>query len=57
MSTSMIGIKEFQLYERRIDNCFATRDKFVEGTWGYDFWQRTAMALLRQLNRNMSQYK
>ena len=54
MSISTIEIKR---YEHRIDNCFAIRDKFTEGTWGYDFWQRTAMALLRQLNRNMSQYK
>ena len=54
MSISTI---EIRLYERRIDNCFAARDMCNEGTWAYDFWQRTAMALLRQLNRNMSQYK
>ena len=52
-----MSTREIKLYEHRIDNCFAARDMCSEGTWGYDFWQRTAMALLRQLNRKMSQYK
>lgn len=54
MSISTIEIEQ---YEHRIDNCFAARDMCKKGTWAFEFWQRTAMALLRQLNRNMSQYK
>ena len=58
MSTSMIvTAKEFELYEKRIDNCFAARDNCVEGSWGYEFWQRTATTLLRALNRKMNGYK
>ncbi len=52
-----ISTKEIRLYEHRIDNCFAARDMCNRGTWGYDFWQRTACALLRNLNRKMNEYK
>ncbi len=52
-----ISTIEIRLYEQRIDNCWAARNACDEGTWAFDFWQRTAMALLRQLNRKMNEYK
>jgi len=52
-----ISTKEIRLFERRIDNCFAARDMCDEGTWAFDFWQRTAMTLLRSLNRKINEYK
>ena len=36
---------EFQLYEKRIDSCWATVEKCAEGTWAKDYWQKTAMLL------------
>lgn len=56
-STIVISSKEFELYEKRIDNCLKARDMCSEDSWAYQFWQRTAMTLLRTLNRKMSGYK
>ena len=42
--------KQFQLYERRIDNCWLAAEGFEEGTWGKDFWSQNAMYLLRKMN-------
>jgi hypothetical protein len=53
----MLSTREIQLYEQRIDNCFAARDRCEEDSWGFHFWQKTAMALLRTLNQKMSLYK
>jgi len=55
--TQMLSTREIQLYEQRIDNCFAARDRCEEDSWGFHFWQKTAMALLRTLNQKMSLYK
>jgi len=55
--TQTLSTRELQLYERRIDNCFAARDRCEEDSWGFYFWQKTAMALLRKLNQKMSLYK
>ena len=46
--------KEFQLYERRIDNCWHAADGFAEGTWGKDFWRQNAMYLLRRMNSKIN---
>ena len=53
----MLSTREIQLYEQRIDNCFAARDRCEEDSWGFHFWQKTAIALLRKLNQKMSLYK
>lgn len=52
-----ISTSEIKLYEQRIDSCFAARDRCEEGTWAFDYWQKTAMYLLRRLNEKLSQYK
>ena len=39
-----------QLYERRLDNCLFARDRCVEGSWGWKFWQSRFTLLLRRLN-------
>ena len=57
INRSIITTNEIQLSEQRIDNCFTAMGRCTEGTWAFDFWQRTAMALLRQLNRKMNEYK
>ena len=57
INRSIITTNEIQLTEQRIDNCFTAMGRCTEGTWAFDFWQRTAMALLRQLNRKMNEYK
>ncbi len=46
--------REFQLYERRIDNCWHAADGFAEGTWGKDFWRQNAMYLLRRMNSKLN---
>ena len=46
--------REFQLYERRIDNCWHAADGFAEGTWGKDFWRQNAMYLLRRMNSKIN---
>ena len=46
--------REFQLYERRIDNCWHAADGFEEGTWGKDFWRQNAMYLLRRMNSKIN---
>ena len=43
-------VKRYQLYERRLDNCLAARDRCVEGSWGYNFWQKNFAELLRKMN-------
>ena len=30
---------KFQLYERRLNNCLAARDRCKEGSWGWTYWQ------------------
>ena len=57
ISRSIITTKEIQLTEERIDHCFTAMGRCAEGTWAFEFWQRTAMTLLRQLNRKMNEYK
>ena len=57
ISRSIITTKEIQLTEERIDHCFTAMGRCTEGTWAFEFWQRTAMTLLRQLNRKMNEYK
>ena len=57
INRSIITTSEIQLTEQRIDNCYTAMNRCDEGTWAFDFWQRTAMALLRQLNRKMNEYK
>ena len=46
--------REFQLYERRIDNCWHAADGFAEGTWGKDYWRQNAMYLLRRMNSKLN---
>ena len=42
--------KVFQIYERRIENCWQTANVCAEGTWGKEFWTQNAMYLLRRMN-------
>lgn len=42
--------KEFQLYEKRLDNCLKMRDNFNHGQWGYEFWSKTFAACLHNMN-------
>jgi hypothetical protein len=44
----------FQLYEKRIDNCWYAADSFAEGTWGKDYWRQNAMYLLRKMNKELN---
>lgn len=44
----------FQLFERRIDNCWHAADSFAEGTWGKDYWRQNAMYLLRRMNSELN---
>ena len=44
--------EEFQLYERRIDNCFRAAELAQDQDFK-TFWYNTAMALLRKMNRAM----
>jgi len=46
--------KEFQLYEKRIDNCWHAADGFADGTWGKDYWRQNAMYLLRRMNNKLN---
>ena len=46
--------RTFELYERRIDNCWHAADGFAEGTWGKDFWRQNAMYLLRRMNSKIN---
>ena len=46
--------KQFQLYEKRIDNCWFACDSFEEGTWGNDYWRQNAMYLLRKMNDELN---
>ena len=46
--------RTFELYERRIDNCWHAADGFAEGTWGKDYWRQNAMALLRKMNSKLN---
>ena len=39
-----------ELYERRIDNCFSAAIRATDPQMK-EFWNRTAMTLLRKLNR------
>jgi len=48
---------EFQLYEKRIDSCWATVEKCAEGTWAKDYWKKTAMLLLRKMNQKLNEVK
>ena len=45
--------EEFQLYERRIDNCFKAANDAKDPDF-QKFWQQTAMTLLRKLNYKMN---
>lgn len=44
--------EEFQLFERRIDNCFKASDETTDDDMRH-FWIQTACALLRKLNIRM----
>ena len=46
--------RTFELYERRIDNCWHAADGFAEGTWGKDYCRQNAMALLRKMNSKLN---
>ena len=46
----MMNVKEFQLYEKRLDNCLKMRDNFKEGEWGYKFWSETFSKCLHNMN-------
>ena len=43
-------VKTIQLYERRIDNAMAARDRCGYGSWGFEYWTRVSTILLRKLN-------
>jgi|TARA_E500000318_G_C3388760_1_gene145088 hypothetical protein len=45
--------EQFQLYERRIDNCLKAAENAVDQNMK-DFWQLTAMSLLRKMNWSLS---
>jgi hypothetical protein len=49
--------REFQLYEKRIDNCWQAAEGFAEGTWGKDYWTNNAMYLLRKMNQKLNKVK
>ena len=44
----------FQLYERRLNNCLAARDRCKEGSWGWTYWQDCFTILLRRMNRELN---
>lgn len=44
---------EFQLYEKRLDNCNKMLAQFKEGDWGFDFWSKTFAVLLRSMNNKL----
>ena len=53
----MVAILEkvkFELYERRLENCLAARDRCKEGSWGWTFWQDCFTILLRRMNRDLN---
>lgn len=43
----------FQLYEKRIDNCFLAAERAKDPHFRI-FWYQTAMALVRKMNRSLS---
>ena len=45
--------EQFQLYERRIDNCYKAADACSDPQFK-QFWHQTAMTLLRKMNRSLS---
>ena len=45
--------EQFQLYERRIDNCFTAAERATDPHFRM-FWYQTAMTLLRKMNRSLS---
>lgn len=45
----------FELYERRIDNAMSAANNCEEDSWGQQYWQSVAAALLRKLNRMMNE--
>ena len=45
--------EQFQLYERRIDNCFRAAESAQHPDFK-KFWYQTAMALLCKMNRSLS---
>ena len=45
--------EEFQIYERRIDNCFRAAESAQDPDLKM-FWYQTAMSLLRKMNRSLS---
>jgi len=45
--------EQFQLYERRIDNCYKAADACSDPEFK-KFWYQTAAALLRKMNRMIS---
>jgi hypothetical protein len=46
----MVSSETIKLYEQRIERCFGVAEKCTEGTWAHQFWTRTAITMLRQLN-------
>lgn len=46
----MVSSETIKLYEQRIERCFGVAEKCAEGTWAHQFWTRTAITMLRQLN-------
>lgn len=45
--------EQFQLYERRIDNCFRAAERASDPHFRM-FWYQTAMTLLRKMNWSLS---
>lgn len=52
----MVAVLEtvkWQLYERRIENCFSARDRCKIGSWGWNFWNERFIMLLRKMNQEL----